>query len=56
MGSSLLSQPGIGEIKGPDCDASVLVIDDDQSIRRLLSGIVERMGYHAVGAGSAREG
>ncbi|MEJ2081505.1 MAG: sigma-54 dependent transcriptional regulator, partial [Acidobacteriota bacterium] len=56
MGSSPLSQPGIGEIKGPDCDASVLVIDDDQSIRRLLSGIVERMGYHAVGAGSAREG
>lgn len=36
--------------------ATILVIDDEQSIRRLLKEILEREGYHVLEAENGQEG
>lgn len=56
MESFQLNNAVLGGIECPNCDALVLVIDDDESVRIMLSSMVESMGYQAVYASTAQEG
>jgi putative two-component system response regulator len=38
-----------------DVDKSVLVVDDEEAIRRLLARILDRAGYHCITAGNLEE-
>jgi PAS domain S-box-containing protein len=39
----------------PGPDGSILVVDDDPAVRRILAAMLGRLGFHAVGAASGEE-